>query len=819
MQVPGAKLSKLKETLQAKMKMKRDQERKKREEAYQLDNEEGFEDDFMDDDGELTDKTDTDIEEEDDDDMGIEGIEKEADDDDGDDVIDVVNGGAAKNKTQKNVDGGSEFLSLKLLDTSIRSDPSASSGSSSFKTPAKVITGPNHSTDTMNLYDSTCSLPSDVSDLQPCDNDKNNSWKDFNFGLIEQKKGLIKHKSKDFGEYDFSDGENEMLKLAVESDKEEKDMPDIKNVSYNGLDASFDPASMIPAYQPGGGSTNQDHNKSATSGRNSPDFFTPFTKRQISTGSLQKSTGKLSDLSLPVEDSQDLFNSPARSHHSRNSDSLSQNFHFSLDDETQSQFLDENGFLNVRSTTKPKVSKRQLLLSDASNENLDELLGLCSGKFTEDTQSSSSSIKECVNPKPKGLFSHFSSGELASSCQRSSMDELLGLCSGTFTESSKEKTENTKENEEKEEDDDDGSDVSFHIMSDVEDEEDEDETLTKRKEKRRRVMQFSDEDDEDDDNMDGEEDHSVEEELSETEDEGAKPKVKAKPVPMPDFIEDEAELSGSEAGSDDEEGDYGDDEYEEDAIDEELPEADMLKDQINRIHMKTVEDDDARKLRLYKEMYLQDGDLWSDGKGRTRRFRWNNVEDESSQMDMFWKASDNEESDQETEEDLKWRKERYEREQWLEEQKQEKDGVFDIDEDSQFTKIIKNIQIKKKASPKKLPAPPPPKEKVKDKEVTVPKPLHQTMFRRGSFLCRSKKDLEKIAAMAKPVANPSGPKNSRNFVFQALSPPKDGVTKKPQVRRSISVTGAVEQSISKRPRLERSQSTVVAKTSIFEHFD
>ena len=38
-----------------------------------------------------------------------------------------------------------------------------------------------------------------------------------------------------------------------------------------------------------------------------------------------------------------------------------------------------------------------------------------------------------------------------------------------------------------------------------------------------------------------------------------------------------------------------------------------------------MEDDDARQLRLYKEMYLPDGDLYSDNKGRTRQFRWRNL--------------------------------------------------------------------------------------------------------------------------------------------------------------------------------------------------
>lgn len=40
---------------------------------------------------------------------------------------------------------------------------------------------------------------------------------------------------------------------------------------------------------------------------------------------------------------------------------------------------------------------------------------------------------------------------------------------------------------------------------------------------------------------------------------------------------------------------------------------------------KQVLDDDKRKLRLYQERYLTDGDLHSDGPGRERRFRWKNI--------------------------------------------------------------------------------------------------------------------------------------------------------------------------------------------------
>jgi len=36
-------------------------------------------------------------------------------------------------------------------------------------------------------------------------------------------------------------------------------------------------------------------------------------------------------------------------------------------------------------------------------------------------------------------------------------------------------------------------------------------------------------------------------------------------------------------------------------------------------------DEDDREIRLLQEQFLPDGDLHSDGIGRMRRFRWNNI--------------------------------------------------------------------------------------------------------------------------------------------------------------------------------------------------
>lgn len=86
---------------------------------------------------------------------------------------------------------------------------------------------------------------------------------------------------------------------------------------------------------------------------------------------------------------------------------------------------------------------------------------------------------------------------------------------------------------------------------------------------------------------------------------------------------------------------------------------------------RSVINEDQRELRELKERYLEDGDLYSEGGGRARNFRWQGLED--SQLDMFdnkvlWGDDELVDTELLSEAELERRKMKHEKDQFLQQQ-------------------------------------------------------------------------------------------------------------------------------------------------------
>uniref|UniRef100_A0A4W5KJF8 Claspin n=1 Tax=Hucho hucho TaxID=62062 RepID=A0A4W5KJF8_9TELE len=592
--------------------------------------------------------------------------------------------------------------------------------------------------------------------------------------------------------------------------EEEDSLSLAKDNSHN---SSFELlGSMLPSYQPVNRSTTGGRGLSASAFRSpSPCFFRPSFL-----GSASKSSGKLSEpsLSLPVEDSQDLYAPPSPGESSGPLGAPSQG-RFSLEED--SQLLDADGFLNVGPRTGPPRShKRQLLLDsldeNAMDANMGELLGMCSGGFGTAREGGVGGLGASQEDELLGLCSGmFPTTQTEGAKERKSEggvrglgstqeDELLGLCSGVFpttqAEREKEGAEGRKREEEKMElemDRDNDMDQllglcsgkfttqgvsplrsnsSYALHSSTED------SRKKLEEEDCEFRLLSDvESQSEQEDHDGEEDEENEVEEEEREAVFA-PRQGRKKMRMAEFVDSEAELSGSDVGSEDE--DDGENEYEEEELLDELPSDEELQDQVNKIHMKQVLDDDKRRLRLYQERYLADGDLHSDGPGRARLFRWKNIDDGFDMDGMGAEGEEEEEEEELDQAELQRRKERLEREQWLREQsdaKAKKGEDFDMDEeeekigeeDSQFMKLAKKLTAKK-LQKKELPVAPQAEKKV-PAQNPFQRPSQLTMVKRGSLLSQPRSVLQKLACISE--GNLLAPRNTRGFVFQSLSPEKE----------------------------------------------
>nr|XP_040570791.1 claspin-like [Lepeophtheirus salmonis] len=245
-----------------------------------------------------------------------------------------------------------------------------------------------------------------------------------------------------------------------------------------------------------------------------------------------------------------------------------------------------------------------------------------------------------------------------------------------------------------------------------------------------------------------------------------------------DFLEKEAELSGSDEGSEDED-EVGMDDLEMEEGDMEDFDQDKMREEVGKIHHNQILDEDRREVRLLKEAFLEDGDLHSE-KTRGRSFRWLNNGDVNEELE---KRPSDDEAEVEDDKTEKLRLDRVEREKWIKNsasiiaESDDENVENSQDDDSQLIQLGNKALRKLENSKKPIISVP---SKHVPPSFTPSKKLPLQAMKnngsKGSFLSRASEKLTKIAELAKnkgETREGSGAKgNSKNFVFCAISPKK-----------------------------------------------
>ncbi|CAK9813405.1 Claspin [Anthophora plagiata] len=428
----------------------------------------------------------------------------------------------------------------------------------------------------------------------------------------------------------------------------------------------------------------------------------------------------------------------------------------------------------IRNLNKEAISQKKLFVGEDAVLD-EELMEIASGKFTDD------------NAKP--MFSKES--EISES-------QLLDLCSGTFSSQvdnttglSKEISQNTQVPKEK---------VSLSTKVDEEqlngkprwnklsvvssDEEDLlEKEISKRPTKRVKKLDLTDDEEENSSAMSS--DDEAEEDNNERyidydseENEVIVPKKNIKQYAA-QFLENEAELSESDCdvSADEDEQDLDKLDFEE-VDDEDIDEA-QVKNQVGRLHMRQLLDEDKKEVRMLQELLFEDGDLYSES-ARERKFKWKNIDKQTDNNDSQpLEGKDGWVDLSDEEDEVQWRKMRYEREKFLAEKMTKADTEIENNLNSSQIfklglKVLKKRRIDETEKQDTL------VEALDSKDgskvsYTIAAMLNNSMLKgnsrvhdvmqKRSFLARGEESLERLAALARRKEAPQASVKAKSFFF------------------------------------------------------
>ncbi|XP_076642277.1 uncharacterized protein LOC143353104 [Halictus rubicundus] len=419
------------------------------------------------------------------------------------------------------------------------------------------------------------------------------------------------------------------------------------------------------------------------------------------------------------------------------------------------------GDLSQGSDSKNRATiHKKLLFTDQNDIMEDELMELCSGKFM--TNKNSLDFSKLSNTTESQLLD--SEPLIKNSQESASIKDSISTETDAIHERPKENDESGQK--------------SCVLSSD----ENEDENLMVRKinnrsKKKVKKLELSDDEVENECSVSSDEDKFIDYDSEENEVVVSKKNIKQYAAT---FLENEAELSESDCdvSADEDEKDMDNLELE-DGDDEEIDER-QVKNQLGKLHMKQILDEDQKEVRMLKELLFEEGDLFSES-ARERKFKWKNI-NKQDDNDQFQPSEDKDGwvdlSDEEDE--AKWRKIRHDREKFLAEKMTSVDTEIENDlNNSQIFKFgmkilkkrrinesqIENTMLDSSVSAADARIPHTIADMLNSSNLEGKSRVIHSVIQKRSILARGEESLARLAALARQKDAPLSSINGKKFVF------------------------------------------------------